>query len=221
MRRLFTSILPTVITALAGLVVFLSFLLPALTDWRASLVSIAVIIAAFAVVLGFVNLILGVHIQRIRQGQGAFYSLSLILSAMLTLGVLIAERLLLAADPTHPVSTFIFNNIITPMQSSLGALLAVFLAVAAFRMLRRRRTAGAVWFLLSALIVLMTQVPLPFAINPDGSAANFLGQLFYSARNIVDALTAGGMRGLLLGVALGTIATAFRVLFFIDRPQSE
>jgi len=29
------------------------------------------------------------------------------------------------------------------------------------------------------------------------------------------------MRGLLLGVALGTLATAFRVLFFIDRPQSE
>jgi hypothetical protein len=220
-RRLFTSILPTVVTALAGLVIFLSFLLPALVNWRAALVNIAVIIAAFAMVLGFVHLILGVHIQRIRHGKGAFYSLVLILSAMLTLGVLIAERLLLAADPTHPVSTFIFNNIITPMQSSLGALLAIFLAVAAFRMLHRRRTAGAVWFLLSALIVLITQVPLPFAINPDGTSANIFGSILNGARNVVDALTVGGMRGLLLGVALGTIATAFRVLFFIDRPQSE
>jgi ABC-type sugar transport system permease subunit len=142
------------------------------------------------------------------------------LSAALTLGLLIAERLLFVSDPTHPVSGFIFDHIITPMQTSLGALLAIFLAVAAFRMLRRRRTAGAAWFLLSALVVLMTQVPLPFTFNADGTA-NGVGQVFNLMRNVVDTFTTGGMRGLLLGVALGTIATAFRVLFFIDRPQSE
>jgi hypothetical protein len=218
-RRLLSSILPTVVTVLAGLVVFLSFLLPALADWRAIFVSIAVIVAAFALVLGFFHLVLGVHIQRIRQGKGVLYSFFLILSAIVTLVFLILDRI--GSDATHPASTFILNNIITPMQSSLGALLAVFLAVAAFRMLRRRRTAGAVWFLLSALIVLMTQVPLPFAVDSSGHSINFIGDLFNGARNLVDALTTGGMRGLLLGVALGTIATAFRVLFFIDRPQSE
>lgn len=221
MRRFLTSFLPTVVTALAGLLVFLSFLFPALTGWRALLVNIAVVIAAFALVLGFVHLILGVHVQRIQQGKGAFFSIVLIVSAALTVGLLIYERVLLAADAAHPVSSFIFNNIITPMQTALGALLTVFLAVAAFRLLRRRRTVGAIWFLLSALIVLMTQIPLPFAFNADGTSANLLGVIFKDARDIVDAATTGGMRGLLLGIALGTIATAFRVLFFIDRPQSE
>jgi hypothetical protein len=216
-----TSILPTVVTALAGLLVLLSFLLPPLATLRAILVNVAAVMAAFALVLGFVHLILGVHVQRIQKGKGAFYSIILIVSAGLTIGLLIFERLVLASDPTRPISTFIFNNVITPMQSSLGALLTIFLAVAAFRLMRRRRTAGALWFLLSALIVLITQIPLPFAINPDGSAANLFGQILNGARNLIDAATTGGMRGLLLGVALGTIATAFRVLFFIDRPQSE
>jgi hypothetical protein len=220
-RRFFTSILPTMVTALAGLLVLLSFLLPALTGLRVTLINIASVIAAFALVLGFVHLILGVHVQRLQHGKGALYSLILILAAAFTLGLLFFERVLLASDPSHPISTFIFNNIITPMQSSLGALLTIFLAIAAFRLMRRRRTAGALWFLLSALIVLITQIPLPLTINPDGSAANVLGQILNGARNLIDAATTGGMRGLLLGVALGTIATAFRVLFFIDRPQSE
>ena len=221
MRRFLTSILPTVVTALAGLLVFFSFLFPALAGWRSMLINIAAVMAAFALVLGFVHLILGVHVQRIQQGKGAFFSIILIVSAALTVGLLIYERVLLAADVTHPVSAFIFNNILTPLQSSLGALLTIFLAVAAFRLLRRRRTLGAIWFLLSALIVLMTQIPVPFAFKADGTSANLLGVIFKTARDVVDAATAGGLRGLLLGIALGTIATAFRVLFFIDRPQSE
>ncbi|MBI5568024.1 MAG: hypothetical protein HY870_24210 [Chloroflexi bacterium] len=115
---------------------------------------------------------------------------------------------------------FIFDNLIGPLQASLGALLAVFLALAAVRMLRNRRGLGAILFLLAAFLVLITQVPLSIWFNPDGTHTA-LGQIVMGTRQVVDAATTGGLRGLLLGVALGTIATAFRVLFFIDRPQSE
>ena len=214
MRRLATSIAPTVVTGIAGLLTFVSLFVPALAPLRGALVSIAVIIAGFAVVLGFFHLVLGVHVQRIRQGKGALYSLVLILAAGVTAGLMIAERLL--GTPDYPAGAFIFNNIVMPMQSALGALLAFFLALAAFRMLHRRRSFSAVWFLLSALIVLITQIPMP-GLNPADGAPSILGAI----RSVLDAVTTGGMRGLLLGVALGTIATAFRVLFFIDRPQSE
>jgi hypothetical protein len=218
-RRIFTSILPTVVTGIAGLLTFATFIVPALTGqpdlvrWREPLVSVAVIIAGAAVVLGFLHLIFGVHVQRIRQGKGVVYSISLILFAGLTFGLMFAERLQLIGGPNLPVSNLIFNSIIVPMQSALGALLVFFLALAALRMMQRRRTFGAFWFLFSALIVLITQVPLPLLTND----VPLLGTL----RQVVDAMTTGGMRGLLLGVALGTIATAFRVLVFIDRPQSE
>ena len=102
-----------------------------------------------------------------------------------------------------------FNAIIAPLQSSLGALLAIFLGVAAVRMAQRRRTWGTVWFLLSAVVVLLTQIP----VSPDS--------ILLPLRQFFDALSMGGLRGLLLGVALGTLAVALRVLLAIDRPQGE
>ena len=116
MRRLATSIAPTVVTGIAGLLTFVSLFVPALAPLRGALVSIAVIIAGFAVVLGFFHLVLGVHVQRIRQGKGALYSLVLILAAGVTAGLMIAERLL--GTPDYPAGAFIFNNIVMPMQSA-------------------------------------------------------------------------------------------------------
>ena len=213
LRRLF-SIVPTVITGVVGVIVFITFLAPlvpadsplykplyVIGTWRMPLVQIAVVIAGVAVLLGFIRLI-SVHVQRIRRRKGIVYSFILIFSAVVTALVVI----FLPGDATKAV----FNDVILPMQSALGALLAIFLALAAFRMLRRRRTFGTFCFLLSALIVLITQVP----IWPDGSWPMVVRQFF-------DAFTTGGLRGLLLGVAIGIVATAFRVLLFIDRPQSE
>jgi hypothetical protein len=218
-RRIFTSIAPTIVTGIAGLmtlVSFFSFLLPGLAGLRIPLINIAVIVAGVAVVMGFVHL-LYVHSRRLRRRQYAFYSSILIIAAVVTLVILGIDRI---TAPDRTATRFIFDNLIGPLQASLGALLAVFLALAAVRMLRNRRGLGAIWFLLAALVVLITQVPLQGWFNSDGTPTA-VGQLVTGTRQIVDAMTTGGLRGLLLGVALGTIATAFRVLFFIDRPQSE
>ena len=225
MRRIFTSIAPTIVTGVAGFITFASFFSFLLSDpvsssgvatLRNPLINIAVIVAGMAVVMGFAHL-LYTHSRRLRRRQYTFYSLVLIVAAAVTLVIMIAEW---AAQSDRTVSRFIFNNVIGPLQASLGALLAVFLALAAVRMLRNRHGLGAIWFLLAALVVLITQIPLPAWFNPDGTPT-VLGQIVTGVRQLLDALTTGGLRGLLLGVALGTIATAFRVLFFIDRPQSE
>ena len=212
MLRRLINIVPTVITGVVGVIVFATFLIPAssppdsllykITTWRMPLVQIAVVIAGVAVLLGFIRL-LSVHLQRIRRRKGIVYSFILIFSALVTLVVT-----LLPGDTANMAKAVVFNDVIVPMQSALGALLAVFLALAAFRMLRRRRTFGSFCFLLSALVVLVTQVPI------DVPALT-------TVRQFVDAFTTGGLRGLLLGMAIGIVATAFRVLLFIDRPQSE
>jgi hypothetical protein len=46
-------------------------------------------------------------------------------------------------------------------------------------------------------------------------------QLAYIRHEIVEVLGMAGMRGLLLGVVLGTVITAIRVLVGSDRPHSE
>jgi hypothetical protein len=216
-RRIFTSIAPTVVTGIAGLITlvsFFSFLLPdvlqpGVAGLRVPLINIAVIIAGVAVLMGFVHL-LYTHSHRLRRRQYAVYSLVLIVAAAVTFVILLIDR---ATSADRTITRFIFNNLLGPLQASLGALLAVFLALAAVRMLRHRRGLGSIWFLLAALVVLITQIPL--------TALSGLAEPLTIVRNFLDAATTGGLRGLLLGVALGTIATAFRVLFFIDRPQSE
>ncbi len=74
MRRIFTSIAPTVVTGIAGLITlvsFFNFLLPGLDTLRLPLINIAVIVAGVAVVMGFVHL-LYTHSHRLRRRQYAF-----------------------------------------------------------------------------------------------------------------------------------------------------
>ena len=202
MRRAFTSTVPAIITGIAGWIVLLSFIFPELTALRVVLINIAILVAGLALLLGFVRL-LNLHLRRVRQRRSG-YSLVALVTALIVFVVLVADRFLnLGATP------WVFNAIIAPMQASLGALLAIFLGVAAVRMAQRSRTWGTLWFLLSALVVLLTQIP----VSADS--------ILLPIRQFFDALAMGGLRGLLLGVALGTLAVALRALLAIDRPQSE
>lgn len=204
MRRIFTSTAPAIITGIAGLIVLLSYIFPAdvLVQLRVWLVNIAVIVAGMALLLGFFRL-LNFHLRRVQQRKSG-YSLVALIVALVVFAVLVADRFL-----NLGATAFVFNAIIAPIQSSLGALLAIFLGAAAVRMAQRRRTWGTLWFLLSAIVVLLTQIP----VSADS--------VLLPVRQFFDALAMGGLRGLLLGVALGTLAVAFRVLLAIDRPQSE
>ena len=206
MRRILNSVAPTVITLIAGLLVLLSYILPvpALLTLRDILIEIAVIVASMALLLGFTRL-LSLHWGRFKQRRSG-YSLVAFLSALITLIVLLADRVL-----HWGATSLVFDAVIVPVQSSLGALLAVILGAAAVRMARRRRSWGTVWFLLSAIVVLVTQVP----------ASTGMWSLLQPIRDLFNAVALGGLRGLLLGVALGTLAVAVRVLLAVDRPQSE
>jgi len=212
-RRIFTSTAPAVITGIAGLIVLLSYIFPTevLVQLRVVLVNIAVIVAGMALLLGFFRL-LNFHLRRVQQRKSG-YSLVALIVAIAVFVILAAEQILKLtgnqAAASLPVTSLIFNSVIAPIQSSLGALLAIFLGAAAVRMAQRRRSWGTLWFLLSAIVVLLTQIP----VSPDSA--------LLPIRQFFDALATGGLRGLLLGVALGTMAVAFRVLLAIDRPQSE
>lgn len=200
MRRFFTSTAPAIITFAVGLIVLFSFGIPALVPLRTVLINIAVIVAGMALLLGFTRL-LNFHLRRVQQRRSG-YSLVALVTAIVVFVVLVADRFL-----NLGATALVFNAIIAPIQSSLGALLAIFLGAAAVRMAQRRRSWGTLWFLVSAIVVLLTQIPVTGALLP--------------LRQFFDALAMGGLRGLLLGVALGTLMVAFRVLFALDRPQSE
>jgi hypothetical protein len=196
----------TAIAILVGLLILLGYFVPVepLLSLRATLLQWGVILAGFALLAGVINLF-QVHWSKVKTGQGgSVYSLVLILSLVLTLA--------LAGyyDPTSAVAGWIFANIQVPVESSLLALLTIVLIYAGVRLLRRRLNTLSIIFLLTALIVLLGTAPLVIVGEVP---------VLTTIRNVIVQIPAvAGARGLLLGIALGAIATGIRVLMGADRP---
>jgi hypothetical protein len=173
-----------------------------LTVIRVTLLNWAIILAGFAIFIGILNLF-QVHFKKIQKKQiGSFYSLLLVLSLAITF-------LLGLAKPSQ--MEIIFTTVQLPVEASLMALLAVTLTYASIRLLRRRLNLLSVIFLVTALLILLGTAPLPFlGVIPGLSdwVRPFISQV----------MAAAGARGILLGVALGTLTTGLRILFGADRP---
>jgi hypothetical protein len=198
--RLFTA----AIAMASGLIVLLGYLYPLemLTQVRIMLTDWAVIIAGMAMLVGVANLAF-VQLEKIRSRQpNGSYGLLLILSLLVTFG------LGLVFGPENQYVRLAVDAIIVPVEASLMAILAVTLVYASIRLLRRRTDVMTVIFLVVSLLFLIAVMPTPFGPIPGDWLILQFGGMFSS----------GGARGLLIGIALGTLLTSLRVLFGIDRP---
>ncbi len=210
--RLRLSFLWAAVASVVGLVILLGFLLriPQIDSLGQMLISLAVLLAAAALLLGLLNL-LSAHWNKVSlQERGWPYSAILILALLVTfgLGVLFG--------PDYEVMLLLFNHVQLPVEASLMALLAVSLTVAGFRLLARKRDALSLIFLVVAVVVLLGATPWVIAGDSPRSVP------FDYARNwLTQVWAAGGSRGILLGVALGAIATGLRVLVGSDRPFGD
>jgi len=191
-----------------GLVVLLGYFLdlPVLSALRNILIGWAVILLAVGAWIGIANL-LSVHWKKINSHHpDTPYSLILVIAFFLTLILGIWDSLF---HPANSVFQLTITSIQRPVESSLMAVLTISLAYASIRLLRRRRNAFTVTFFIVTLVFLFL-----------GSGLLSLIQL-----PVVPALVAGlerlpiaGARGILLGVALGSLTTGLRVLTGADRP---
>lgn len=203
----------TLIAIVSGLIVLVGYFvqLPFLVESSQTVLNWAVLLTAFAVLLGIFNLLL-VHTRRLtRKAKGAGYSLILILSMLATLTVGLVIPLFPAATTTLDV---IFQAVVLPVEASLMALLAVTLTYAGLRLWRRRLNLFSIVFLVTALLILLGLTPLPLLGNIpilSDTVRPVLAQVF----------AAGGARGILIGVALGALLTGLRLLFGVDRPYAE
>jgi hypothetical protein len=174
-----------------------------------TLVGWAAILTAFALLLGFGNVV-SVHWNRVyTRKPGAIYSIVLLLALFITLLIGIVEYYFDA--PLFITFEDIFDFVLQPLEATLFSLLAFFIATAAFRAFRVRNLETVV-FVLFALIVLLGQVPIGIYLWPE---------LPIIKDWILNVPTLAGVRGILLGVALGTIATGLRVLIGAERPYTD
>ncbi|MBU0510541.1 MAG: hypothetical protein KKD28_11715 [Chloroflexi bacterium] len=217
MKLKFKATFSTAIAISFGMIVLLGYFFGSDAAGRPTMLGVvrdyflkgAVVLAAVAMLVGIANLT-SVHWRKIKTGKNEGYSFVLLLSLMLTLGVGIYEisGIYLRGEPNFQKTLWIFDNIQLPIETSLMAVLTVSLTYAAARLLGRRMTVFSAVFVGIVLVLLLGAVPQFASI----SAFSWLRTW------VVDVWAVGGARGILLGVALGTIATGIRILMGSDRP---
>jgi hypothetical protein len=210
-RHRLLNFLATVIVISSGLVTLIGLLSgdgSTAADTARFLIQLVTVIAAVAVLVGLVNLV-AVHLGRfVRAERGWPYSV-LVLVVALGVGVL---RILDRAEvwsgdlEGEQISVRVFESVQVSLESALAALLVFFLVFAAYRLMRDRVTVWNVLFSLTVIVVLVGWVPFD---DMD---------VLRDVRDwVVRVPASAGMRGLLIGVGLGTLAVGVRVLIGQDR----
>jgi hypothetical protein len=194
-----------VVAVACGLLALVDYLVtePSVDAAGAILTEGVIILAAFGLLAGVINL-LSVHVHRAvyaERGRGA----SIVL--IVALAVMLVARLL----PNNTAAiTWLFTYIYYPLQATMTALLAFFAVSAVYRAFRLRSLEAGI-LLATSLFMLLAQLPIGRELSPA------IPQI--RAWLMAVPVTAG-MRGILIGVALGSMATALRVLLSVDRPYA-
>ena len=112
-----------------------------------------------------------------------------------------------AVDGTMTAFGWIYNYMMVPLQGTMFAILAFFIASAAYRSFRARSREAAV-LLVAAVIVMMGRVPLgEYLIPLSGDVSQW----------ILNVLNASVRRAILIGVSLGAVALSFKIIFGVER----
>ena len=253
--------IPLALTFISGFLLLVAFFIPheplgsleeRFTDWY-------IIVVGFTMILGIDSLIVH-HWRKVRRKQeGWLHSVALIISFVLTVlwgfysGIKTGHFL----SPESSFRAYFYLYIFVPLQATMFALLAFFIASAAYRAFRAR-TRDATLLLVAAALVMLGRVPggdramLPLTAAVMVLFAIFLGlearvqtlawrkilfvalavvciALIYPLGRYLQANLASiadwimnipqlaAKRGILIGVALGAIAMALRIILGIER----
>ena len=205
--------LPLFITAVIGIFTILSFFVPhqAVSVPADFLRQCAVIMVAFGYVLGGAN-VLRVNFDGIYKRQpGWIYKVVLVVAllATVTIGAVEGRGFLNPGMRTR----WIYDTFYANMSATMFSLLAFFIASAAFRAFRIR-TAEAAVLAIAALIVMLGRVPLSNAITgwlPEWA------RLLSIQEWVMEFPQNAAKRAILMGAALGVMATGLRVILGLER----
>lgn len=206
--------LPLAITFIVGIMVIINsaIIAPGFNKFIQDYVIRAVTVStAWATALGAFNL-MRVHGNRIsRKREGWINSVFLIASfaILLLLGVFLKK------GQNDPLYMFFYNSLNVPLNSTMFAVLCFYIASAAYRAFRVRNIEATV-LLTSAVIVMLGSVPIG-KIMFDGFGANGLFGIPWMKNWIMDQANTSVVRGLTLGITLGSLAQAMRNLLGIER----
>ena len=195
---------PLVLTFLVGATLIALTFIP---HFRAQAVNAeilewATIVYAFALILGSISL-WSTHYRKVKhRAEGWPYSLvtMVTLVTVTVLGVMIGTR-----DGT-PVYA-IYQTVNAPLASTMFALLAFFIASAAFRAFRARNV-EATLLLTTAILMMIGRVSIGEYLWPGFPAFT---------EWLLDVPNLAAKRAVAIGVGLGAVSTALKIILGIER----
>jgi len=202
----FFPIINAVIAISVGIIVLLGYFIdiPAVSGFRYILLDWAVILAGVTVLIGMWNLF-SVHLQKIHERKQGF------LNSLVLLFFFLLTALMSLTPSLQPLQKMLLNGILVPVEVSLLAILSITLIVASLRLMQTHTNLATILFMVTALLILIGTGPLPL-IGKMPILSDWVRPF------IANNLASGGARGILIGVALGTLTTGLRILFGVDRP---
>lgn len=212
--------IPLAITFIAGLVMMIQYYSPRI-DYAGGMfgarglgdtfLSWFNIITVFAFVLGVVSM-LGVNGGKIIKKQpGWGYNALLIVSFFVTLGFGVFQ-----GTGQGTAFYWIFQYVYGPLQSTMYALLAFFIASAAFRAFKAR-TLEATLMLGTAFIVMLGRVPIGDFLWNTMALNHIVPLNTLLDRWIMETFNSAGQRAILLGASVGAISVSLKILLGIER----
>lgn len=197
--------IPILITLIFGVFMIVQFFIPhpAVNEIANRLQNWAIIVISFSYVLGSAN-ILRINGELVyRRGQGWLYKLVLVAAFFM----MMIPGLMFGISEGTWTNDRLFTYTYVPLASTMYASLAFFIASAAFRAFRVRTWQASV-LAITALVVMLGRIPISHMIWEDLPA---IVDWVMSVPNAV------AQRGILIGAALGAIATGLKVILGIER----
>jgi hypothetical protein len=195
---------PVAIAFIAGMLMIVSLFSqhPVFAEPAAIMRNWAIIITAFAYVLGVAN-IARISADTVRtRGRDWGYKVVLLLS----LGAMLGAGLT-GGIQSGSLFDWGYANLMVPMESTMFSLLAFFIASAAYRAFRAR-SVEATLLLVTAVVVMLGRVPIGERIW------NGLPAL---TEWIMEVPNMAAKRGIMMGAALGAISTGLKMILGLER----
>ena len=205
---------PLVLTAIVGLTMIVSHFIPPLNMLKDLFEDWFFIIAAFAIYLGVLNLI-RVNADKIYKKQtDAPFGVVVIFGflAITIPGLFFSGGRQAFLDPGTPFF-YLYIHVYYPLSATMFALLAFFVASASYRAFRARNV-EATMLLVAAFVLMLGRVLISDWISGWLPEGYMLGDL---ADWVMDFPQTAGQKAIMIGIALGVVSSALRVILGLER----
>lgn len=196
--------IPLAICLIIGIAMIIQYFIPhpLSLEFSSTINKWYIVLAAFALVLAIGNLIRH-HTNKIRTRKENWpYSFV----TLIGMGAMAVIGLFWGVQP-ESLYQKIYLHVITPLGATMFALLAYYMASAAYRAFRAR-SLEATLLLVAAFIVMVGFMPFGQYLHPRFPAF---------AEWIMKVPNMASQRGIVFGVAFGSISTALKIILGIER----